>query len=159
VSENGVAKLVPAMPAEVKLQAYQDQVFKGRLRQIFPSADRAKAIVEVRVSILNADAHVKPEMSASVTFLEPSIRRGESVPSPRSTPMVLVPKRAAGGAPGSQAAVWVVKGGTASRRPVTLGADRIDQMEVRFGLVPGETVIVGAPAGLTDGARVKVRGE
>ena len=50
VSENSVAKLTPAMPAEVKLQAYQDQVYKGRLRQIFPSADRAKAIVEVRVT-------------------------------------------------------------------------------------------------------------
>ena len=70
VSENSVAKLTPAMPAEVKLQAYQDQVYKGRLRQIFPSADRAKAIVEVRVTILDADVHVKPEMTASVTFLE-----------------------------------------------------------------------------------------
>src|SRR6185295_11761454 len=60
VSENSVAKLVPDMPAEVKLQAYQDQVYKGRLRQIFPSADRAKAIVEVRVSILNPDRRVKP---------------------------------------------------------------------------------------------------
>ena len=70
VSENSVAKLTPAMPAEVKLQAYQDQVYKGRLRQIFPSADRAKSIVEVRVTILNADAHVKPEMTASVTFQE-----------------------------------------------------------------------------------------
>src|SRR5206468_3912276 len=71
VSENSVAKLLPAMPAEVRLQAYQDSVYKGRLRQIFPSADRAKAIVEVRVSILNADPHVKPEMTASVTFQEP----------------------------------------------------------------------------------------
>src|SRR5207253_6370768 len=70
VSENGVAKLVPAMPAEVKLQAYQDQAYKGRLRQIFPSADRSKSIVEVRVTILNPDAHVKPEMTASVTFQE-----------------------------------------------------------------------------------------
>src|SRR5205823_2680831 len=70
VSENSVAKLTSAMPAEVKLQAYQDQVYRGRLRQIFPSADRAKAIVEVRVTILNADAHVKPEMTASVTFQE-----------------------------------------------------------------------------------------
>src|SRR5204863_8548577 len=71
VSENNVAKLTNAMPAEVKLQAYQDQVYKGRLRQIFPSADRAKSIVEVRVTILDADAHVKPEMTASVTFQEP----------------------------------------------------------------------------------------
>src|SRR5207244_5357097 len=31
VSENSVAKLTSAMPAEVKLQAYQDQAYKGRL--------------------------------------------------------------------------------------------------------------------------------
>src|SRR5262249_5197989 len=53
VSENNVAKLTPGMPAEVKLQAYQDHPFRGRLREIFPSADRAKSIVEVRVSILD----------------------------------------------------------------------------------------------------------
>src|SRR5258707_15331737 len=40
VSENSVAKLTPAMPAEVKLQAYPDQVYKGRLRQLFPSPHR-----------------------------------------------------------------------------------------------------------------------
>src|SRR5580765_7160592 len=67
VSENGVAKLTPAMPAEVKLKAYDEQIYRGRLRQIFPSADRAKSIVEVRVSILHPDGHVKPEMTASVT--------------------------------------------------------------------------------------------
>ena len=37
----------------MKLQAYPDAEFQGRVREIFPSADRAKAIVEVRVSILN----------------------------------------------------------------------------------------------------------
>src|SRR5205823_12132526 len=78
VSENNVAKLTPGMPAEVKLQAYQDHPFKGRLREIFPSADRAKSIVEVRVSILDPDERVKPEMSASVTFQEPHATRGPS---------------------------------------------------------------------------------
>src|SRR6185503_1799654 len=71
VSENNVAKLKPSMPAEVKLRAYDDRPYQGRLRQIFPSADRAKAIVEVRVSIIDADQLVKPEMNASVTFQEP----------------------------------------------------------------------------------------
>ena len=75
VSENSVAKLAVSMPAEVKLQAYPDVTYKGRLRQIFPSADRAKAIVEVRVTILDADEHVKPEMTASVTFQEPHAAR------------------------------------------------------------------------------------
>ena len=156
VSENSVAKLGPAMPAEIKLQAYQDQAFKGRLRQIFPSADRAKAIVEVRVSILNPDAHVKPEMTASVTFQELTAGVNRSPSAVPALPVLLVPKRAVIGQSG-QAVVWVVSGGTAVRRAVTLGADRIDQVEVPAGLVPGEAVIVSPPAGLTDRARVRVR--
>src|SRR5438270_5088406 len=123
VSENNVAKLTPGMPAEVKIQAYQDHAFRGRLRDIFPSADRAKSIVEVRVSILDADARVKPEMSASVTFQEPHATRGPSArpaDAAPTTPVVLIPKRAVT-EQGGQTAVWIVTGGTASRRSVVLG--------------------------------------
>ena len=56
-----------------------------------------------------------------------------------------------------QAAAWVVSGGTASRRSIVIGADRLDQVEVRSGLVPGEAVILGAPAGLADRGRVRVK--
>ena len=168
VSENSVAKLGPAMPAEVKLNAYQDRVYRGRLRQIFPSADRAKAIVEVRVSILDADAYVKPEMTASVTFQESSgmqqgrTRNGVSTESERSgdgggPPIVLVARRAVSERDG-RSMVWVVSGGKAMRRAVTLGPDRLDQVEVTSGLEPGEPVIVNPPAGLTDGSVVRVKG-
>jgi multidrug efflux pump subunit AcrA (membrane-fusion protein) len=166
VSENSVAKLVADMPAEVKLKAYDDQVYKGRLRQIFPSADRAKAIVEVRVSILNPDGHVKPEMSASVTFQEQranGVRRGtDPGPDPGQTPsstapIVLVPKRAIAEQNG-QSFVWVVSAGSAARRPVTLGAERLDQIEVRSGVAPGEALILNPPAGLTDRMLVRVKG-
>jgi RND family efflux transporter MFP subunit len=166
VSENGVAKLTSAMPAEVKLQAYQDQVYRGRLRQIFPSADRAKAIVEVRVTILNPDGHVKPEMTASVTFQEKrgtGVRLGsDSNPDPRLTPaaaapIVLVPKRAVT-EQGGQPHVWVVTNQTATRRPVTLGPERLDQIEVRSGVVPGDAVILNPPPALTDRGPVRVKG-
>ena len=160
VSENGVAKLVPAMPAEVKLQAYQDQVYRGRLRQIFPSADRAKSIVEVRVTILNPDVHVKPEMTASVTFQESRTGKApdtSAAAGPPPAPLVLVPKRAVS-EQNNQVFVWVVADGTASRRQVTRGADRLDQVEVRSGLSAGEAVILNPPAELTDRALVRVKG-
>jgi len=163
VSENSVAKLSAAMPAEVTLQAYQDQPYKGRLRQIFPSADRAKAIVEVRVSILNPDAHVKPEMTASVTFQEPGAGRGrggaatESGSSTPAPPVVLAPKRAIA-QQGGASVVWVVSNGSSVRRVVTLGAERIDQVEIKSGVVPGEVVVLNPPAGLTDRGIVRVKG-
>ena len=160
VSENSVAKLTPTMPAEVKLQAYQDQVYKGRLRQIFPSADRAKAIVEVRVTILEADAHVKPEMSASVTFQEK--RKAEAsaasdLPAAPAAPIVLIPKRTLSDQNGAPV-VWVVTGTTA-RRIVTLGRERLDQVEVRSGVAPGEALILNPTSTLTDRGPVRVKGK
>ena len=164
VNENSIGKLKAGMPAEVKVQAYQDQAFKGRVRDIFPSADRAKSIVEVRVSILDADERVKPEMTASVTFQEPHASSG----SARSTsaapgaddpaePIVLIPKRAVA-EQGGRPTVWVITGVTASRRAVTLGKDRIDQVEVRSGVAPGEAVVLNPPPTLTDHGRVRVKG-
>ena len=170
VSENTVAKLIGAMPAEVTLRAYQDRPYKGRLRQIFPSADRAKSIVEVRVSILDADASVKPEMTASVTFQEP--KRGDGAATEHgkkgdvkgtdaggsAPPIVLVPKRTVTEQNG-QPIVWVVSGNTASRRSVTVGQERIDQVEVKSGVVPGETLILNPPPGLSDRALVRIKGK
>jgi len=166
VSENSVAKLTKAMPAEVKLQAYPDQIYKGRLRQIFPSADRAKAIVEVRVSILNADQHVKPEMTSSVTFQEIRANGGQAPgrpgagpgTAPPPAPVVLIPKRAVTEL-GGTSIVWVVTSGTATRRPVTLGRERLDQIEVASGVVPGEALILNPPAGLADRSLVRVKGK
>jgi len=165
VSENSVAKLTPAMAAEVKLQAYQDRVYKGRLRQIFPSADRAKSIVEVRVSILDADHLVKPEMTTSVTFQErraaekqtAGSRTTDAAPSAPSASVILLPKRTVT-AQGGQSIVWVVNNGTVARRAITLGADRLDQVEVKSGVVPGEVVVVNPPAGLIDRGPVRVKG-
>jgi RND family efflux transporter MFP subunit len=185
VSENSLARLERGMPATVKLQAYQARSFSGRLREIFPSADRAKAIVEVRVSILDPDADVKPEMTASVTFEEPSaLQHAQGRPqqdrrvagagqggakSPgkaiaisgaepaAQAPIVLVPKRAVTERNG-QPAVWVVSNGRASRRTVALGPDRIDQVEIRSGLSPGEAVVLNPPPDLADGGRVRVKG-
>jgi HlyD family secretion protein len=157
VSENSVAKLTPAMPAEVKLQAYQDQAYRGRLRQIFPSADRAKAIVEVRVSILDADEHVKPEMTASVTFQEPRSKSSSDVKtSDNNPPVILMPKRAVADQDGRKV-VWVVNGTLAARRSVTLGRERLDQVEVTSGVVPGEAVVLGPPPSLPERTQVRVK--
>ena len=155
VSESNVAKLARGMPADVRLQAYQDSAFVGRVREIFPSADRAKAIVEVRVTMVNADARVKPEMTATVTFQEPHAASASSAPT---ASIIVVPKGAIVDRPDGRA-VWVVNGGRARTRPVVLGAERLDQVEVRSGVMPGETVILNPPAGLdVDGTAVRPKG-
>jgi HlyD family secretion protein len=157
VNESNVAKLTRAMPAVVTVQAYADRKYRGRLREIFPSADRAKSIVEVRVSILDADAGVKPEMSASVTFQEPQTAAKKTSGAPAAAPAILVAKRAVVGGDADNAFAWVVTNNIVKRRPIVRGPDRIDQVEVRSGLAPGDAVVLTPPAGLADGMRVRVK--
>jgi RND family efflux transporter MFP subunit len=158
VAETSVAKLARGLPAAVKLQAYPDAEFQGRVREIFPSADRAKAIVEVRVTILNPSPDVKPELTASVTFQQPQQARpasaADNVPA---TPTIVVSKRAVAER-GGQKVVFVVNNGLAVMRPVVLGPERLDQIEVKTGLVPGEAVILNAPDTVQSGGHVRVRG-
>jgi HlyD family secretion protein len=70
---------------------------------------------------------------------------------------VLVPKRAVTEQNG-QRFVWVVTGGTAVRRAVTLGPERLDQVEVRSGVVQGDAVVVNPTTALTDRGVVRVKG-
>ena len=48
--------------------------------------------------------------------------------------------------------------GKVSSRTVDVGPARGNQVEIRRGLEGGEQVVLEAPAGLKDGARVRVKG-
>ena len=74
-----------------------------------------------------------------------------------AAPVVLVPKGAVTVENG-QSTVWVVTAGTATRRPVQLGANRLDLVEVTSGVLAGDTLILNPPAGLVDHAPVRVKG-
>jgi len=72
VAESNVARLGPNQPAEVTVEAFPDKKYRAVLRQIIPTADRTKATVQVKVTLLEKDAQLRPEMSAKVQFLEPA---------------------------------------------------------------------------------------
>ena len=63
VNESNVAQLHAGQPAEVQVQAIPDHTDKGVLRQVIPTADRTKATVTVKTTILDKDKYLKPEMS------------------------------------------------------------------------------------------------
>ena len=150
VNEAYIARITSTQPARIVLDAYPDTSFAGRVRQVVPTADRDKATVQVKVSILDRDPRILPEMGAKVVFEESSARSAAGTVSRR----VLVPKgalvRAAGGP-----RVWVVENGKASSQAVEAGLEHDDQVEIRSGLTGGESVIVDPPSGLREGARVR----
>src|SRR5262249_24764895 len=55
VNEAYIAQIHNGQDARVTLDAYPDTSFRGRVRQIVPTADRQKATVLVKVTILDRD--------------------------------------------------------------------------------------------------------
>lgn len=154
VSESNVAKLSPDQPAEVTVEAFPDRKYRAVLRQVIPTADRTKATVQVKVTILDKDAQLKPEMSAKVTFVEPAKRATATEPL---APVVMVPKEAVASRDGTPV-VFEVRDGKVRARPVVPGGERQGQVVVREGLAGSETVVVRPPETLKDGDAVRVKG-
>jgi RND family efflux transporter MFP subunit len=153
VAEANVAKVGNGQPAEVTVEAIPDKRYKAVLRQVIPTADRTKATVMVKVTILDKDKDLKPEMSAKVTFLEPE--KKQAAPA-TAAPVVLVPRASVVTRDGKPT-VFLVREGKAQARAVVLGTDRKDQVIVKEGLAGGETLVVRPKDDLRDGALVKVK--
>src|SRR5438105_2601205 len=69
VAESNLEAISPDQPCEIVLDAYPDVRYPGVVAKIVPTADRAKATVQVKVAFRSYDARVLPEMSAKVHFL------------------------------------------------------------------------------------------
>jgi HlyD family secretion protein len=156
VAEANVAKLSANQPAEATVEAFPDRRYKSVLRQIIPTADRTKATVQVKVTILDKDKDLKPEMSAKVTFLEPEKKKDESQTNTPAAPTVTVPKDAVATRDG-KAVVFEIREGKARSRPVTVGIERQGQVVIREGLSGGETLVLKPGEAVKDGAAVKVK--
>ena len=153
VNEGYVARTREGMRAEITLDAYPNERYPGRVRQIVPTADRQKATVTVKVAFDSLDARVLPEMGAKVTFLAdefPAGAKGVRVASAAVT----IPKAAVAEREG-RAVVFVADKGRAALRSVGPRPYGDDRVVVSGGLAPGEFVVVDPPGALADGARIK----
>ena len=155
VAEANVAKVGGGQPAEVTVEAIPDRRYKAVLRQVIPTADRTKATVMVKVTILDKDKDLKPEMSAKVTFLEPE--KKEKPDAAAAQPVVLVPRSAVATRDGKPT-VFLVREGKAQARAVVLGTERQGQVIVQDGLAGGETIVAKPGDELKDGSPVRVKG-
>lgn len=137
-------------PVLIYLDAYPEEGYRGQVRQVWPTASRAKATVELRAEFLERDERLLPELGVRVVF----VPEEESNPTP---PMVLLPKSAL--LPGEGNQVFVLVDGYVEKRSLTLRDDFDNALiEVGSGLIGGETVIVNPPADLQEGDPVKIGG-
>jgi RND family efflux transporter MFP subunit len=157
VAEANVAKLNANQPAEASVEAFPDRKYKSVLRQIIPTADRTKATVQVKVTILDKDKDLKPEMSAKVTFLEPEKPKDPAAAKAPAAPTVTVPKDAVVQRDG-KSVVFEIREGKARVLTVVTGVERQGNLVVREGLAGGETLVLRPGDAVKDGVAVKVKG-
>jgi RND family efflux transporter MFP subunit len=153
VNEAYIARVRGGQPARIILDAYPDTAFRGRVRQVVPTADRQRATVQVKVSILDRDPRILPEMGARVDFQE--LERPAAPAGPAPAPRVRVPATAVREHEG-QTVVWLVRQGRLEPRAVEAGPVSAGFREVRSGLAGGELLLVEGVETPRSGMRVKV---
>jgi RND family efflux transporter MFP subunit len=154
VNEAYIARIRRGQPSRITLDAYPDTSFRGAVRQVVPTADRQRATVQVKVSILDRDGRILPEMGARVDFLEPDTNRTSDT---AARPVLRVPAAAVRDDAG-QSVVWLVRDGRLVRREVAAGPVSGGMREIRSGLAGGEALLVGGLDQPREGMRVAVAG-
>ena len=151
VSESSIARIKVGQPAELLLDAFPDLRLAGEVSRIVPTVDRSKATLLVKVSFVERDPRVLPDMSAKIAFLARALTPEERKPVPAVRPDAIVKRD------GRDVVFVVTKDeGSGEERakaqPVVAGA-KIGDL-VRVDLSPGTRVVSAPPERLADGARV-----
>jgi RND family efflux transporter MFP subunit len=147
VNESSIGQLHEGQAAEVSVDAFPSQKWKGVLRQIIPTADRAKATVQVKVKIVDPGDRLLPEMSSSVSFLQSERTDAEM----REPAKIWLPASAV--SEGHVAVVGADK--HVALRHVTTGAVVEKRIEITSGVNAGERVVTSGVDTLENGQLVR----
>jgi RND family efflux transporter MFP subunit len=157
VNEAYIGRVHHGQAARITLDAYPDTAFRGSVRQVVPTADRQRATVQVKVSILDRDPRILPEMGARVDFVAASADTAApggasgAVAAPRFRLPVEAVRESNGGT-----VVWLIRDGKLESRSVEAGPASGGYREIRRGLTGGELVLTGGVANPEPGMRVTV---
>jgi Cu(I)/Ag(I) efflux system membrane fusion protein/cobalt-zinc-cadmium efflux system membrane fusion protein len=133
VFEQDIGLVGPGGRATVRIDAYPDKVFQGRVAYIYPTLQAATRTVPVRIELANAGGLLKPGMFAQVEL--PTASRGAVLTVPTSAVID----------GGTRQIVLVQRQeGRFEPRPVKVGARGDDRVEILAGVREGESVVIAA---------------
>jgi len=146
LSEAFFKKVKVGMPVSIKVDAYGDEEFKGKVSLIYPTIDGATHTFPVEVELTNSDSRVRPGMYARVTMNFGTTRN------------VVVPDQAIFRQQGSgNRYVYVYNNGKVSFKQVQIGRHIDNSYELLSGDVnDGDELAITGLARLKDGMEVKV---
>jgi RND family efflux transporter MFP subunit len=161
VNESYIAKVKEGQQVTATLDAYPEKAIPSKVRTVIPTADRQKATVKVRITILNLDKYdfILPDMGVKVAFLEEEkpAAKVKGKEGEKGPPTVAFIPKSAVRSDSSTSFVFLVKDGKLERRAVSLGMDRGSNVAVLAGVTPGDSLVVKGPDSLRDGEKVEIR--
>lgn len=148
IPERYLPKLVPGQEVTLRVQAWGDETFTGRLVAIEPGVDPATRMVRVRAEIPNTDERLRPGMFAEVEAIEDTRQD-----------VLVVPATAITYTPYGNS-VFVISTGkdsmTVERRQVETGETRDGKVAILGGLAAGAQVVAVGQNRLRNGMRVQI---
>lgn len=142
--ERDLQRIGTGMEADVQVDAYPGENFKGRVARIAPVLDPATRTAQMEVEVPNGTARLKPGMYARVSFTVAE--------SPHA---LTVPRNALVDLEGVRG-VYVAGEGTATWAPVQTGIQEDDRVEVLSGLKEGDRIVTLGSASLQDGDSIAI---
>ena len=145
ISQSMAEQLKLGSPAKVTVPGVADPV-SATVSMISPALDPGSATVEVWLKVNNKGGELKPGTPVKVSIEGRPVDRALTVP----LSAVLTADN------GKKSVMVVASDGTAQPKPVKLGVNNGDDVQVLSGLTPADTVITGGSFGLDKGTKVKI---
>ncbi|MEA5569757.1 efflux RND transporter periplasmic adaptor subunit [Calothrix sp. UHCC 0171] len=172
VSELELDKIRVGQSATVRLDAFSNQTYTGRVARISPAADATARLVPVEVEIPNTNSKIGSGLLARVNFASlesPKVTISQSAINVGRVTGANKPKQQTNSSSPSsnqprQAQIFVVNEGekpTVAAREVMLGESADGKVEVLSGLQPGERFVTrsGKPLKAGDSVRLSILSE
>lgn len=146
VEEQSLGKLHPGQPCRIIPDAFPDKTYEAKVSRWQLQVNRARAVVQVILSINEPDGQLLSEMNCRAIILDAAqANEPETLWIPASAVVQ----------DGDDAVVYVVDQKTARRRPVKLGTTRESEVQISDGLSKTDVVVLPGNKPLADGESVR----
>lgn len=133
VFEQDIGLVKPGVKAKVKINAYPDKVFEGKISYVYPTLKADTRTVQVRIELPNPGLLLKPAMYAQV-----------ELPVGANKEVLAIPDSAVIDSGTRRIVLVQLKEGRFEPREIKTGARSDNYVEVLEGLKEGEPVVVAA---------------
>lgn len=145
VPERDVGKLKVGQDVTLKVDAFRDKEFKGKVSIVFPSLDEKTRTLTLEALVPNSDGMLKPGLFAKVVLYTGPAQDTVVVPV---TALLYEAEKVK---------LFTISGDRAKETKVRMGNKYGEMMEITEGIQEGEKIVVAGQQSLSEGVKVSVQ--